>query len=281
MPTNFLNAEYRGDDGALLPIEDALPGMGRDQQGCDQHTYVYNKLMAAVALRAHRAQAQPAYVAEGGSDGGSNSDCDSDIESVSELGSDQHMPAASTGAAEGGYDGGSGSDIESDGELTSDQHMSVTSTGAAQGGSDGGSGSGIESDDELDGGSGSDIESGQHMSVSAVLPAAGPLRDYRARAAAVAYLRELKAAFNEDVLTLVAYQKELRRVTAELGFQEARWRLYKCSLPPFVESLDSERRHCIIPTATVALRVGCVCWAWRALRLRDLKDPICGRRLWR
>jgi hypothetical protein len=58
---NFDKGAYLGPDGALLPVEAALPGLGRDE-----HKYVRDKLAAAVV--------GAGGAAEGASDGGSESD---------------------------------------------------------------------------------------------------------------------------------------------------------------------------------------------------------------
>jgi hypothetical protein len=58
---NFDKGAYLGADGALLPVEAALPGLGRDE-----HKYVRDKLAALVVTATG--------AAEGGSDSGSESD---------------------------------------------------------------------------------------------------------------------------------------------------------------------------------------------------------------
>ncbi|KAG1664906.1 hypothetical protein FOA52_006252 [Chlamydomonas sp. UWO 241] len=63
--TNFDRSAYLGADGALLPVEAALPGLGRDQ-----HKIVRDKLVAAVA--------GTGGAAEGGGEGASDSGGDSD-----------------------------------------------------------------------------------------------------------------------------------------------------------------------------------------------------------
>jgi hypothetical protein len=101
---NFAKGAYLGADGTLLPVEAALPGLGRDE-----HWLVRDKLAAAVLGAGGAAEGGGEGAADSGNDGGSDSSSESDSGSALPTGNaalaramGAQPPARRRGSAAGG-----------------------------------------------------------------------------------------------------------------------------------------------------------------------------------
>ncbi|KAG1681356.1 hypothetical protein FOA52_007404 [Chlamydomonas sp. UWO 241] len=218
--TNFGKGAYIGANGALLPVEAALPGLGHDK-----HKLVRDKLAVAMAGAGGTAEGGGQGVSDGGSESDSNSGSGSaglasPARSTGHAALDAQLPARRRGPASGG--GKAGGHGKAPGARQASraprlplppppqqQQQAMTPHPLAHAPQQG---------HQLLCAAPLAQQAQQAQLAAPQAPAAGPaVRDYRARSAALAFLRELKVALDEGVLPLHVYQQQHAQAMADLG----------------------------------------------------------------